>query len=276
MKRVSLLNNQSVKRNRIRGLLISKRTLGQLGFGLIKVFLFLLVLGGLSIAFVSAYYFLSSTPYFRLQNIVVTGVNGDSRDELIKISGIREMGNLLSIDLPKVKRNIESHPWIKSVFLRKKFPNTLYIKAENQQSVAIVLLQEKMHLMNTEGAIFKKVEGDDSIDFPIVTGLFAGDENNDAYLKRVVSLLNPLYLEDTSLSVKNLSEIHVGEGGTLTVYFNKLPFKVSFGKEDFIRRIDALKHIIRHLQATHRFYQARSIDLDYDVRAVVGFAGKVA
>jgi len=277
MKRTSVLDHQSVNkdRKRIRDLLLFMRTLGQLGFGLVKMFLFLLVLGGLSLAYVSVYEFLSTSPYFRLQNIVVTGVNDDLRGELIKISGITEMGNLLSTDLTAIKRNIERHPWIKSVFLKKKFPHTLYIKAENEESAAIVLLEEKMHFMDGEGVIFKDVERDDCIDFPVVTGLSADCTKNQAYLKRVASLLNAFQQGDTPLSGKELSEIHVGKDGTVTVYFNKLPFKVFFGKEGFIRKIDALKHIIKHLQATQRLYQARSIDLDYNVRAVVAFAGRV-
>lgn len=276
MKRASVLDNQSVKRDRKRakGLLLFRRTLGQLGFGLIKVFLFLLVLGALSFAFISVYQFLSTSPYFRLRNIVVTGVNDDLKEQLIKLSGITEMGNLLSLDLAAIKKNIQRHPWIKSVFLTKRFPHTLYIEAENEESAAVVLLGEKMHLMDTEGVVFKDVERDDCIDFPVVTGLSAGDKKNETYLKRVASFLNVLHRGDTPLSAQELSEIHMGEDGTLMVYFNELPFKVFFGKGDFVRKIDALKHIIEHLQAAHRLYQARSIDLDYDLRAVVAFTGR--
>ncbi len=274
MKRGSVLDHQSVKRDRQKGFLLFKRALGQLGFGLIKIFLFLLVLGGLSLTFVSACRFLSSSPYFGLHNIVVTGVNDDLREEIIKISGIKERESLFSIDPTAIKRNIEGHPWIKSVFLKKEFPHTLYIKAENEEPVTIVLL-ERMYLMDREGIIFKEVERDDCIDFPVVTGLSAGDKRNGEYLKRVAFFLDALYLEDTQLSVKELSEVHVEEDGSLTIYFNRLPFKVFFGKEAFFRKIDSLKHMIKHLRATNRLYQARSIDLDYCDRGVVAFKDRV-
>jgi len=274
VKRGSVLHHQSVKRDRLKGLLLFRRTLGQLGFGLIKVFLFLLVLGGLSLAFVSGSQFLTSSSYFRLRNIVVTGVSDDLREELIKISGLKERESLFSIDPATIKRNIEGHPWIRSVSLKKEFPHTLHIKAENEEAVALVLL-ERMHLMDKGGVIFKEVERDDSVDFPVVTGLSTGDKKNGAYLKEVASLLDALYLVDTPLSVKGLSEIHVEEDGALTVYFNRLPFKVFFGRDDFIRKIDSLRHIIKHVQVTHRLYQVRSIDLDYADRAVVAFTGRV-
>ena len=263
-----------VKRDRRRGFSIFKRTLGQLGFGLLKIFLFLLVLGALSLTFISGYQILTSSPYFRLHNIVLTGVNDDLREEVIKISGLRERESLLSIDPVTIKGNIEAHPWIKSVFLKKEFPHTLYIKAEKQEAVAIVLLR-RMYFMDREGVIFKEVERDEPVDFPVVTGLSAGDKKNGAYLKEVVSFLNALFLNDTPLSVERLSEIHVEEDGTLTIFFNKLPFKVFFGRDDFIRKIDSLTDIIKHLRAAHRLSQVRSIDLGYSDRAVVAFTGRM-
>jgi cell division protein FtsQ len=274
MKRSSVLDKQSVKRHKRKGSLPPKRFFGQLGFGLIKIFLFFLGLGALSLAFITGYQFLSSSSYFRLNNIVVAGVSDDFREELINISGIKKKENLLSIESSTIQKNIERHPWIKSVSLKKEFPHTLHIKAENEEAVAIVI-RETMSFMNKEGIIFKDVESNDCIDFPVVTGLFHGDAKNGAKLKRTASLLNAIHLCASPLLIKNLSEIHVEEDGAFIVYFKKLPFKVLFGRDDFERKIGSLIDIISHLRTTYRLDQARSIDLDYSDRAVVAFTGKV-
>jgi len=275
VKRSSVLDKQSVKRHKKKGSLPPKRFFGQLGFGLIKIFLFFLGLGTISFAFITGYQFLSSSSYFQLNNIVVAGVSDDFREELIKISGIKEKGNLLSIESSTIEKNIERHPWIKSVFLKKEFPHTLIVKAENEEAVALVLLKEKIYLMDSEGVMFKEVARDDCIDFPVVTGLSTGDKKDGEYLTRVASFLDALCLCDTPLSVKELSEVYVEEDGDLTTYFNRLPFKVFFGRDDFGRKIDSLRHIIMHLRSTHRLYEARSIDLDYSDKAVVAFSDKV-
>ncbi|MBE9522919.1 MAG: FtsQ-type POTRA domain-containing protein, partial [Proteobacteria bacterium] len=170
MKRQSVLDQQSVKRDRRKPLLVSKRTLGQFGFGLVKIFLFFLALGGLSLTFVSGYQFLSSSPYFRLDNIVVAGVKDDLGQELIKMSGVTKRDSLLSLDAATIKRNIEAHPWIRSVLLKKEFPHTLEITAECEEPVAIVLL-DKRYFLGTQGKIFKEVGRDDAVDFPVITGL---------------------------------------------------------------------------------------------------------
>ena len=274
MKRSSVLDKQSVKRHKRKGSLPSKRFFGQLGFGLIKIFLFFLGLGALSLAFITGYQFLSSSSYFRLHNIVVAGVSDDFREELIKMSGLKEEENLLSIESSTIRRNIERHPWIKSVFLKKDFPHTLYITAESEEAVAIVI-RETMSFMNKEGIIFKDVESNDCIDFPVVTGLSKSDEKNTAKLKGAASLLHVIHLCDSPFLIKNLSEIHVEENGAFTAYFKTLPFKVLFGRGDFERKINSLIDIISHLQTTYRLNQAKSIDLNYIDRAVVAFNGRV-
>ena len=132
MRRVSVLDNQSVKRTRHRHFFPFKKNMGQLGFGLLRIFLFFLGLGVLSLAFISGYHFFSSSPSLRLRTIVVTGVKTGLREELLKVSGITENDTYLSINAAGIKRNIEKHPWIKSVCLRKKFPDTLYIEADQE------------------------------------------------------------------------------------------------------------------------------------------------
>ena len=274
MKRSSVLDKQSVKRHKRKGSLPPKRFFGQLGFGLIKIFLFFLGLGALSLAFITGYQFLSSSSYFRLHNIVVAGVNDDFREELIKISGLKEKENLLSIESSTIRRNIERHPWIRSIFLKKEFPHTLYITAEREEAVAIVI-RETMSFMNKEGIVFKDVESNECIDFPVVTGLSKGGEKNTAKLKGAASLLNAIHLCESPFLIKHLSEIHAEEAGTFIVYFKKLPFKVLFGRNDFERKIGSLIDIINHLQNTYRLDQAKSIDLNYIDRAVVAFDGRV-
>jgi len=274
VKRSSVLDKQSVKRHKRKGSLPSKRFFGQLGFGLIKIFLFFLGLGALSLALITGYQFLASSSYFRLHNIVVAGVSDDFREELIKISGLKEKENLLSIESSTIKKNIERHPWIKSACLKKEFPHTLYIKAENEEAVAIVI-RETMSFMDKEGIIFKDVGSNDCIDFPVVTGLSQGDKKNGAKLKGAASLLHAIHLCASPLLIKNVSEIHVEEDGAFIVYFKKLPFKVLFGRDDFERKICSLIDIISHLRTTYQLEQARSIDLDYSDRAVVAFTGKI-
>jgi cell division protein FtsQ len=273
MKRRSILDHQSVK-SRKRGCLPFKWSLGQLGFGLIKIFVFLLGLGGLSLACISGSQLVSSSPYFGIRNIVVTGIDDDLREEVVEVSGLNRGETLLSIDATAITRSIEAHPWIRSVVLKKEFPHTLHIEAEHEEPEAIVVL-DRMYLMDGEGVIFKEVESSDSVDFPVVTGLSAGNGKNGVYLAGVAAFLDGFHSARASISVQELSEIHVEEDGAISIYFSELPFKILLGKGEIIRKIDFLTHLVGHLRTTQRLPQVRSIDLSYRDRAVVAFNERV-
>ena len=268
MIRRSVLDHQSVRRRR-------QRDYGQWGFGLIKVLLVLLGLGVLSLALITGYQFVSSSPVFRLKDIIVMGVDDSLKGEVIRISGITKSQSLLSIDCAGIKSKIESHPWIRSVFLKREFPHTLHIRAENEAPVALVLL-DTMYFVSSTGETFKKVERDDSVDFPIITGLSPGGEENGKHLRRVVALLDLLGSGQTQISIDELSEVYVNQSGALTIYVKQFPFKVCLGKEDFSKKLDSLQNVIRHLRSTRRLEQVRSIDLDYTDRAIVTFGDSVA
>jgi cell division protein FtsQ len=274
VKKSTVLDKQSVKRHKRKNVMPRKQFFGQLGYGFIKIFFFFIGLGALSLAFIAGYQFLSSSSYFQLHHIVIAGVGDDFREELINISGITEEQNLLSIESSKVRENIESHPWIKSVFIRKDFPHTIYIRTEHEQAAAVVA-GDKLYLMNRDGMIFKEVEGNDCVDYPVITGLSQDKEIHEAILRRVASFLRTVQLCAPTGLEKDLSEIHVEKDGAFSVYFNDLPFKVLFGKDDFERKIDSLRDVVRHLQMANQLDQTTSIDLDYHDRAVVAFSNRV-
>jgi cell division protein FtsQ len=271
MKRGSVLDHQSVMRRGQGNSLRVKRTCGQLGFGLIKMFLFLLALGGLSLALISGYQLLSSSSYWRIRSILVGGANDTLKEELLKVSGITEGESLLSLDTATVRANIAEHSWIKSVSVWKEFPGTLHIQVQKEEPIALVL-RDRMYLMNTEGVLFKYVESDDQIDFPVITGLSPNDTIHRAHLERAASFLRTYSSLNPAVPAQKLSEIHVEKDGSLSVYFSTLPFKVAFGRNDFPRKIVSLTDIVSHLRTTHRLYHARLIDLDYGDRGVVAFA----
>jgi cell division protein FtsQ len=270
----SVLAHQVVRRDRNKELLVFKRALGQLGFGLIKMFVFLLCLGLLSVGLVSGYRFLSSARWFRVQDIVVTGVVESMKGPLVALSGITDEDTLLSIDTAAVVKNIRKHPWIKSVSVTRSFPHTLHVEVYREKPVAVVVL-DRMCLMNREGGLFKEIGKNDPIDFPFITGLKRGDETLIRHLNKVACFLSAFSASREVLPVREVSEIHVEKYGALSVYFNNLPFKVSFGSDDFSRKIGSLQHIIKHLRMTHRLDRTKSIDMDYPDRGVVALTDQV-
>ena len=125
MKRKTLLKKQTVKKRKKEKPSVAWKMISFSWGYATKFSLMLIVLVLISGTFVALYEYLLTSPYIRLEKVVITGVGGDIKKELIQSSGLTTDMTLLAINLKKVRDRMEGHPWIRSVKLQKQFPHTL-------------------------------------------------------------------------------------------------------------------------------------------------------
>jgi cell division protein FtsQ len=229
-----------------------------------------LILGVISLLFVSVYGYLLRSPYIKLDRVVVTGVDEDLRSDLLEMSELDFDMSLLAINVGQVKEKLENHPWIRSVTVEKQFPHTLAIRAEKEEPWAIAV-KDRLAYMNRWGKIFKDVDEGDPLDFPIVTGFPASGEDTGSILNTAVLVLSTLESEKGAWSLKELSEIHVRGDGSVYLYYESLPAGIKVKASELGKRIEDLKRVVDHLNRSGRIRTAKSINLEYADGAVVSF-----
>jgi cell division protein FtsQ len=270
MKRHSILDRQAVKRrdsrdpSRCWGIirLVSRLSL--------RVFLLLIGVISLSLLFIYLYEYLASSPYIRLEQVIVTGVDENIKQDLIKMSGLNSDSSMLSINLNEIKENMERHPWIKSVDLEKRFPHTLLVNAEKETAAAMVLL-DRLTYMDSSGRLFKDVEQEDDKDYPLITGVSKVGEIRERQLKTAATVLDLFRTETGAWSHREVSEIHISENCDISVYSTSLPTVIRMGRDQLEAKMDELKKITRHLNETGKMQMVRVIDLSYRDGVVVSF-----
>ncbi len=270
MKKRSILERQSVKRRNLHEasrLWAGVRLVTSLSF---KVSLLLIGIIALSLLFLYLYQYLVTSPYVKLEEVVFTGVDEDIKQELIKMSGLSGDLCLLSIDLNEIKRSMESHPWIRSVELEKRFPHTLFIRAEKEVPVAVVAL-DGLSYMNRWGEIFKKVEQKDDKDFPVITGISKNNGRTLEQLKLAAGVLEAFKTEKGDWSIKEIGEIHVCQDGDIYLYPVNLPTVIKMGGRELDIQKRELKKVVEHLRKTGRELSVKAIDLNYPDGVVVSF-----
>jgi cell division protein FtsQ len=266
------LKHQSVKRKKERDFSFIWKMITFAGSSFIKFSFLLIGLLIISLLFLSAYQYLLTSPYIKLERIIVTGVDEKTKQEILKISKLNLNLSLLAINLNELKHRIEKCPWIRSVELAKRFPHTLIIQAQKEIPYAIVLL-EKLYYMDQFGRIFKEIDPSDGIDYPIITGVSQEVDSKEDRLKLAAQWLRVLEMEKEPWSLKDLSEMHMMEAGNVDLYFRSLPAVIKLKGSDLTDRIVALKKVVKHLDTTGRLLLVKSINLHYRDGAVVSFRG---
>jgi len=270
MKGRSVLKKQAVKRKKPRNGSAIWGILGLIGSCFVKVTFLLAGLVFISLLFLSLYQYLLSSPYIKLEQVVVKGVDEETKEELMGLLQLNFDESLLTINLDELKQRLEKHPWIRSAQLEKQFPHTMIIRAEKERPRALVI-SGGLFYINPWGEIFKEVDQEDDIDYPIVTGISSNDMVRETQLKLAASMLRLLESEKGPFSLKELSEIHFNENENVSFYSLSLPAVIKLRGSDLDVKKDELKKIVKHLRKEGLIHMVKAIDLNYRGGAAVSF-----
>lgn len=268
--RRAILKGQEVRREKPAPFRATWRVLGFLSSCVLKFSCLLILLAVISVSFLALYDYLLRSPYIRLEQVVVTGVDEDLKEELLEMAQVNFETSLLSVNVGELKSKLEQHPWIRSVDVEKHFPHTLTIRAEKEEPWAIVT-GEGLRYMNRWGRVFKEVEEFEPMDLPVVTGIPAEGEGREKPLNTAVLVLSTLEAEKGRWALRNLSELHVRGDGSVYLYYASLPVTIKARAADLGRRMEDLNKVVEHLSRNGRIRMARGINLDYADGAVVSF-----
>ena len=268
MKKKSSQNIEPAKGKRKKAHPISGN-IKRIGAGILKAFLLVSFIMAISFFFLSVYYYLLESPYIKLEQIAIEGIDEKIRDELIRECDLHSGLSLVALNLYDLKQKIEKHPWIRSARLERRFPHTLILRAEKEVPWALVVT-DRIYYMNHRGELFKEVDELDKLDFPVITGTSEDESEKREQLNRAAHVMNMLESENPPWSLDKLSEIHIRENESMSLYFNHIQAEIILTIEEFSSKI-ALRKVTGHLRQTDQIDNVNRIDLDYMNGAIVSF-----
>jgi cell division septal protein FtsQ len=216
------------------------------------------------------YVHLLGDPYFRVREVEVEGGRKITKETLLSLTVMEGMPNLFSVKLKEVVKQLESHPWIEQVRVKKVFPNKILIQIEERKPMAIIQLEE-LYYIDIRGEIFSPVGEKDEYNYPYLTGLTRQVlEKDPVEAKRLISkaleLLRIAHQEKVP-PLEEISEIHMEKTFGIHCFTKAEGVEVKMGWEDFREKLKRLSLIWSDLRK--RGYSAVSIDCSDLKRMVV-------
>ncbi|MGE5283613.1 MAG: cell division protein FtsQ/DivIB [Actinomycetota bacterium] len=203
----------------------------------------LLVAGFTGVAFASAYSWITRSPLFTVRTVDMNRCANVSDEEVWAIVRGNGSGNLWSVPAKEVARRLSGHPWVRSVSIRKSFPDRLVVQVRERTPVAMVNL-DVLHYLDEEGRPFKRLTAYDPKNLAIVTGfsreeLLRKDPVTTRNLRKTLDLLQGV---EAGALRQNVSEIHFDAQDGYTVVTRDAGLQLKIGTMDVkeaIRRIEA-------------------------------------
>ncbi len=194
--------------------------------------------------------YIRQAPAFTIKEVNVNTGQHVSREDVLKLAGIREGRNIFSFHLAEAIQGVEFHPWVKSVSVRRQLPDRVLIELEERTPIAIVAM-DSLYYLDEDLEIFKKVVPADSLDFPVITGLFLQEVIENKVTAELRKTAEILYLAGRSriLPVKDISEIHLDSIFGIELWTSKDAVLIKFGEGELQKKWKELERVVLELDS---------------------------
>lgn len=235
-----------------------RRRRGSLGF-LYKLLSMLIICGAIVAAL---------TLFFRVNTVVVSGQQRYTQQQILDASGIQTGDNLFLLNKYDVANQIITDlPYIESIRINRKLPDTLLVEVEECTSVLAVVQDGNTWLVSPSGKIVDRKSSAAANQYPLIDGctLLSPSVGSSIALgtefaKKQESLLALLSQLDQEGLMDQVDAIHLQEADVLAMdYAGRFRVEMHY-RTDYSRDIRALLMTIEQLETN----MTGTIELTWD------------
>ena len=202
----------------------------------LKCIMIIAFISVLSLASIFVYDFSCQSRLFNIKKIKITGTNQTVKEEILELADISCNKNIFQINLFTAKKLIASHPWIKSVSIKRNLDCELLISVIEERPIAIVQIENLADiLINAKGKPFKEYNpGKDSINnLPVITGVDLQKSNHKyAFNSPLFNSVMEFFKTDNSNNVKL---IEADKNSGISIKANDIYNKSSLNNKETIQ-----------------------------------------
>ena len=140
----------------------------------LKCIMIIAFISVLSLASIFVYDFICQSKFFNIKKIKISGTNQTVKEEILELADLSYNKNIFQINLFTARKLIASHPWVKSVSIKRNLDCELLISVIEERPIAIVQIENLADiLINAKGKPFKEYnpQKDNIENLPVITGV---------------------------------------------------------------------------------------------------------
>ncbi len=205
----------------------------------------------LAYAFYGIANFAMHHPYFEIKEYSIEGTEHFSKEDIIQISGIDDSSTLFSVYLDEVETRLLQNPWIESVQISRKLPQTLEIKIQERAPRFTVLYNNRLFYVDGQGKIISQVQAHNFVSLPM---LELGQSPEEA-LRILPDFIDEIEYNKNFLpfDFNTLSWMRLSTAKGIEMFWEDRQILLSFDTADWKKNIEHLKHAITDLEEKREF-----------------------
>lgn len=230
------------------------------------VLLFATVL--LSVLFVYIYNILLCMPYFQIREISVRGLKELTEKDILASANIKPSQNILAVNTETVVRHVCANQWVENVYVGRELPGKIVLEVRERRPVALVKQADDFYLMDVKGFVFKKMVKNDTVDLPVITGIWEKEQINPNLLSNTLKLLKAVFDSKEYSYLGTISEINIDNMFGISLISDKGLY-LKLGTNDFENKLKQLKTVLADLENRGTKSRYLCIDLTDDSKITI-------
>jgi cell division protein FtsQ len=213
-----------------------------------------LVVAVLSLVFLAAYRYMTTSSFFALEEVAIEGNSWLSHADVLEAGGIRLGRNNLDADIGEITDRLVNHPWISDVVVRRILPDKLRIMITERQASFWRVHEGRLHYADAGGGIIAPVGSRRFASLPVVDG-------HDAYslegLEKVVAMIEERRL---SFGMSEIDWVRMYEPGGLQVFLKEGGLNLDV-QGDWEEGLELISRVMHDLEQRGELARARAISV---------------
>lgn len=211
-----------------------------------------------AVVFIGFYFLNQSLP---LERVIVRGNHYFTKKQIVQIMGVHKGDNLLMISLQKISDQLQSNPWIKSVFLRKILPSTIYVEIKESTPTAFLSDRQNFYLLDEDGLALEQIKDKMGLNLPILTGI-----RLDKDKKKIREALNLIHvLKEKGIPID--TDVRISATDRYGLVMDMRGEIIRFGYGQYEDKVERLFIVLSELDKTGE--EAVYLDLRFSDQVVV-------
>lgn len=210
--------------------------------------------------------YITTSPRFSVRTVTVAGTQRRTAEQVATLAGIAIGKNVFAVDPPTAEAGILADPWIERAKVVRTLPGTIEISIAEREAHALCSVGGELYLVTRDGDLFKKTDGDDPIDLPVITGILPQQISKDRAgvvlaNKRLLDVADDLGKVGVARRYP-IQELHTNTDGSLVVTIGKEAILLHFGHPPYREKIEQAARVLN--EVARRKASASVVFLDND------------
>ncbi len=233
----------------------------------------MLVVVLLSAALAHSYFALLDSPWFKVDEIEVVGLNRVPRAEVLNTVGVAKGTSILVLKIPQLTARLESLPSLRSATVKLDIPGRLVVEVVEREPLAIIAA-EASYLLDGDGKLYARVIPEEHPGLMLIhgfsgRGLKEGKILSGDTVQGIKMLLAALQTAKSWLPVDQVSDCAWNAETGFSIRIGPSGMQVQLGRDHLDEKMRRFQEVQKTLSERHLLGAVTRVDLDYGHRAYV-------